>query len=144
MGKVFGSFALIFGVMLLSIPVAVIGNQFQNVYLKDQKENTRQERQRMKEKLKATLIKEEQRIFKLIVELNELEEANGEIEKQIKENQFLYRSLSRDALGLINKIELAEKHNHSDDLAIKRAKLIITLKNKISNGRLKNGNGIHN
>ena len=144
MGKVFGSFALIFGVILLSIPVAVIGNQFQNVYLRDQKENTRQERQRMKEKLKATLVKEEQRIFKLIVELNELEEVNGEIEKQIKENHFLYRSLSRDALGLINKIELAEKHNHSYDLAIKRAQLIITLKNKISNGRLKNGNGIYN
>ena len=48
----------------------------------------------------------------MIVKLNELEEVNEKIEALLKENQFLYRSITRDALNLINKIELSNRKLH--------------------------------
>ena len=38
--------------------------------------------------------------------MNELEEVNERIEECLQDNQFLYRSISRDAQSMINKIEL--------------------------------------
>lgn len=55
---------------------------------------------------------EEKEIYRMIVKLNELEEVNEKIETLLKENQFLYRSITRDALNLINKIELSNRKLH--------------------------------
>lgn len=56
--------------------------------------------------------REEKDIYKMIVKLNELEEVNEKIEMLLKENQFLYRSITRDALSLINKIEMSNRQLH--------------------------------
>ena len=64
----------------------------------------------MKERVDDPQIsKEEKEIFKIIVMLNELEEINENIEKHLRNNKFLYRSITRDALNLISKIELTNK-----------------------------------
>lgn len=64
----------------------------------------------MKERVDDPQIsKEEKEIFKIIVMLNELEEINENIENHLKNNKFLYRSITRDALNLISKIELTNK-----------------------------------
>ena len=97
---------------MLSLPVAIIGNQFQEQYLKDLKENTQRERKFAKENVSKIESTEEKEIYRMIVKLNELEEVNEKIEGLLKENQFLYRSITRDALNLINKIELSNRKLH--------------------------------
>jgi voltage-gated potassium channel Kch len=47
-GKIIGAFALVFGVLLLSLPVAIIGNKFQEIYLSNQKEETQSNREKTK------------------------------------------------------------------------------------------------
>ena len=70
---------------------------------------------------------EEKEIYRMIVKLNELEEVNEKIEALLKENQFLYRSITRDALNLINKIELSNRKLHEEKS--KEAKVKEILKN---------------
>lgn len=69
---------------------------------------------------------EEKDIYKMIVKLNELEEVNERIEMLLRENQFLYRSITRDALNLINKIEMSNRKLH--DVKSKEARIKETLK----------------
>lgn len=71
--------------------------------------------------------KEEKEIYRMIVKLNELEEVNEKIEALLKENQFLYRSITRDALNLINKIELSNRKSH--EVKSKETKVKEILKN---------------
>ena len=70
---------------------------------------------------------EEKEIYRMIVKLNELEEVNEKIEALLKENQFLYRSITRDALNLINKIEFSYRKLHEEKS--KEAKVKEILKN---------------
>jgi len=87
-----------------------MGNKFQDVYLSHKNIMTKKQRKQMKERVDDPQIsKEEKEIFKIIVMLNELEEINENIEKHLRNNKFLYRSITRDALNLISKIELTNK-----------------------------------
>ena len=107
---------------MLSLPVAIIGNQFQEQYLKDLQQHTQKERKLAKENVNRIESTEEKEIYRMIVKLNELEEVNEKIEALLKENQFLYRSITRDALNLINKIELSNRKLHdtkSNDTNVK-------------------------
>lgn len=90
--------------------MAIMGNKFQDVYLSHKKRETKKQRKMMKERVDDPQIgKEEKEIFKIIVMLNELEEINENVEKHLRNNKFLYRSITRDALNLISKIELTNK-----------------------------------
>ena len=97
---------------MLSLPVAIIGNQFQEQYLKDLQQNTQNQRKLAQQNVNKIESTEEKEIYRMIVKLNELEEVNEKIEALLKENQFLYRSITRDALNLINKIELSNRKLH--------------------------------
>jgi len=48
LGKLIGSVSLIFGVLLLSLPVAIIGNKFQEIYMQNKKEETEKARKKAK------------------------------------------------------------------------------------------------
>ena len=96
----------------MSLPVAIIGNQFQEQYLKDLQLNTQKERKQAQQNVNKIESTEEKEIYRMIVKLNELEEVNEKIEALLKENQFLYRSITRDALNLINKIALSNRKLH--------------------------------
>jgi hypothetical protein len=117
-GKFLSLFALLFGVILISLPVAIMGNKFQDVYLSHKNNMTKKQRKMMKERVDDPKItKEEKEIFKIIVMLNELEEVNESIEKHLRNNKFLYRSITRDALNLISKIELTNKTSALQEVA---------------------------
>ena len=112
---------------MLSLPVAIIGNQFQEQYLKDLQLNIQRSRKTAKDNVHKIESTEEKEIYRMIVKLNELEEVNEKIEALLKENQFLYRSITRDALNLINKIELSNRKLHEEKS--KEAKVKEILKN---------------
>eukprot|EP01016_Furgasonia_blochmanni_P037560 TRINITY_DN4438_c0_g1_i5.p1 TRINITY_DN4438_c0_g1~~TRINITY_DN4438_c0_g1_i5.p1 ORF type:complete len:422 (+),score=71.00 TRINITY_DN4438_c0_g1_i5:823-2088(+) len=108
-GKMIASFSLIFGVLLLSLPVAIIGNKFQQLYLDNQKKEISYQRERTKNLHKTASSREEKEIYHIMMRLNELEEVNQTIEKELQDTQFLYRSLMRDAQNLIGKIDITSK-----------------------------------
>jgi len=132
-GKLAGSILLVCGILLISIPVAVIGNQFQDVYIKETRENKELQRRKTRERLNEDLPHDEKNIIQMLVELNELEEVNERIEDQLKSNQFLYRSLTRDALKLIDQIELAEKQNNQSENKVKfQSSLVKSIRKRVS------------
>ncbi|EWS71859.1 cation channel family protein (macronuclear) [Tetrahymena thermophila SB210] len=111
-GKILASVSLIFGVLLLSLPVAIIGNNFQEIYLQNQKDDKNTSKKSMKRQYQETKNEEEKEILRIWLKINELEEVNETIEKCLQENQFLYRSIAREAQSLINRIEFSDKKSY--------------------------------
>ncbi|KAL4454274.1 hypothetical protein ABPG74_012231 [Tetrahymena malaccensis] len=111
-GKILASVSLIFGVLLLSLPVAIIGNNFQEIYLQNQKDDKNMSKKSMKRQYQETKNEEEKEILRIWLKINELEEVNETIEKCLQENQFLYRSIAREAQSLINRIEFSDKKSY--------------------------------
>ena len=78
------------------MPVAIIGNKFQEIYLKNRKEEIKNTREHAKILYNTAKSKDERDIYRIMLKLNELEEVNEVIEKCLQENQFLFQKVSTD------------------------------------------------
>ncbi|CAD8143233.1 unnamed protein product [Paramecium pentaurelia] len=138
LGKFIGVLSLIFGVLLLSLPVAIIGNKFQEIYLQNKKEETKRARKNAKTHYNQIQNQNEKEIYRIILKLNELEQVNERIEQCLKDNQFLYRSISRDAQSMIDKIEINRENGKSKSKQKERLSTqerIIKIREEILNSR---------
>ncbi|CAD8049458.1 unnamed protein product [Paramecium sonneborni] len=138
LGKFIGVLSLIFGVLLLSLPVAIIGNKFQEIYLQNKKEETKRARKNAKTHYNQIQNQNEKEIYRIILKLNELEQVNERIEQCLKDNQFLYRSISRDAQSMIDKIEINRENGKSKNKQKERLSTqerIIKIREEILNSR---------
>ncbi|CAK62102.1 unnamed protein product (macronuclear) [Paramecium tetraurelia] len=138
LGKFIGVLSLIFGVLLLSLPVAIIGNKFQEIYLQNKKEETKRARKNAKTHYNSIQNQNEKEIYRIILKLNELEQVNERIEQCLKDNQFLYRSISRDAQSMIDKIEINRENGKSKSKQKERLSTqerIIKIREEILNSR---------
>ncbi|CAK71000.1 unnamed protein product (macronuclear) [Paramecium tetraurelia] len=138
LGKFIGVLSLIFGVLLLSLPVAIIGNKFQEIYLQNKKEETKKARKNAKTHYNQIQNQNEKEIYRIILKLNELEQVNERIEQCLKDNQFLYRSISRDAQSMIDKIEINRENGKSKSKQKERMSTqerIIKIREEILNRR---------
>ncbi|CAD8133895.1 unnamed protein product [Paramecium octaurelia] len=138
LGKFIGVLSLIFGVLLLSLPVAIIGNKFQEIYLQNKNEETKKARKNAKTHYNQIQNQNEKEIYRIILKLNELEQVNEKIEQCLKDNQFLYRSISRDAQSMIDKIEINRENGKSKSKQKERLSTqerIIKIREDILNSR---------
>jgi hypothetical protein len=108
-GRFFGALTLLFGVLLISLPVAIIGNKFTESYANQKKNLEMKQRSEMKDILADVTEEDEKRLLEIIVELNQLAEMNEAVESELENVQFLMRSLRRDTKHLMSFIELESK-----------------------------------